>query len=110
MFRGRENQRSRAEHMWQGSGVILGIWLQLRKGYVAGCIDEAEKIAIRDGGEIDPEPVDLHPVRRRLFRIVVVGAHVERVAGYPNHPVGASLRDGHLFGRLRRIRTSANGV
>ena len=74
MFREREHERSRAEHMWQGSRVILRIWLQLRKGYVAGCIDEAEKIAIGDRGAVDPEPVDLHPVRRRLFRIVVVGS------------------------------------
>jgi len=110
MFREREHERSRAEHMWQGSRVILRIWLQLRKGYVAGCIDEAEKIAIGDRGAVDPEPVDLHPVRRRLFRIVVVGSHMERVAGNPNHPVGASLRDNRSFGRLRRIRTSANGV
>ena len=83
---------------------------QLREADVAGCIYKAEKLAVGYGGTVDPEPIDIDPMRRRLLRVVVVGAHMERTAGNPNHPLCACSRGSRMFGGLRRIRTFANGV
>ena len=34
---------------------------------------------------VDPEAVDYDAMSRRLFRVVAIGSHSKRAAGYPDH-------------------------
>src|SRR4029077_1361974 len=50
-----------------------------------GCLDEFTKLFIGDRVLIHPKAIDGHFMRRRFFRIVLVGSHEKRAAGNPDH-------------------------
>ena len=67
-----EHQRAGAQHVQQRTGIVLCVGLQLSEGNVAGRVDEFEKVAVRDGCLVNPEPVDRDLMRRRFLGIVPV--------------------------------------
>jgi hypothetical protein len=81
----RENQRAGLEHMRQCAGIILRIRQRLRERHMACCIDELAEIVIGDRPALDPEAPHGDTMGRRLFGIVLVGAHAERAARNPDH-------------------------
>ena len=79
--RRREHQRAGIEHVRQRAGIILRIGRNFRKGDVAGRLDEFLELPVCHRRAVDPEAVDGDAMGRRLFGIMLVGAHAERAAG-----------------------------
>jgi len=86
----------------QGAGIILSLERDLGEGDVSRLVNEAPELGVRDRRAIHPERVDRHPVGRRFFGIVAVGAHAEVATGEPDHARVAG--QGHRPDRrLRKI-------
>src|SRR5262245_59158874 len=80
-----ENDRSGYEHLRLCAGIILCFWRALSGCHVLGCLDELAKLFIGDRVPIHPKAIDGHLMRRRFFRIVLVGSHEKSAAGDPDH-------------------------
>src|SRR4029079_11214780 len=66
----------------------------LRLGGVVRLLDETREVGIRDGADVDPERVELHPPDRSLA-VIAVGPrahipHQELPAGHLHQPAGAA--------------------
>jgi hypothetical protein len=85
MTRRAEDGRSRLEHVRQGTRVVTGIGPRLRDRDVAGRLGETAELPVGDRHPVDPEPVDGHPMNRRLLRVVPVGPHAERASRDKDH-------------------------
>jgi hypothetical protein len=86
LLRRAEHERAGAQHVRQRARIVLPVGPDLGDGDVAGRLDELAELPVGDRRAIDPEAVDAHLMRRRLLRIVPVGAHAERAALDPHHP------------------------
>ena len=91
-----EHERAGHEVLRGCTRVVGGIERPLGHGDVPGGVDERRELFVRDGRRADREGVDLHEVRRRLLRVVVVGAHAERARGDRIIVSGSSVRDHRL--------------
>ena len=80
-----EHGGGRDEHVRPGARVVGRVGGPLGHGDVPSLVDEAGELGVGDGVPVDPEPIHRHLVSRRLLRVVMVGAHQERPAGYPDH-------------------------
>ena len=87
MHRRIEDERARLQHVRQRVWIILRFRRDLREGDVTRRFDEGAELGIRHRRAVDPEIIDRDAVRRRLLRIVPVGAHAKRAAGDVDHPV-----------------------
>ena len=92
----REHQRARHEVLRRCARVVGGVERPLGDGDVPGGGDERRELFVRDGRRADRERVDMHVVRRRLLRVVVVGAHAERARRDRIIASGSSVRDHRL--------------
>src|SRR5262245_18437507 len=80
-----EYQRAWNQHVRQSPGILPGIRNTLSDGYVARVISKPSELGIRDEMLVHPESAHSLFVDGRFLRIVMVGAHQERAAGYPRH-------------------------
>ena len=71
--------------MRQRAGIILRIGRNLRKGDVAGRLDEFFELPVRDRYAVDEERIDRHGMDRRLFGIMLVRPHPEGTTGNRDH-------------------------
>ena len=97
MRRRAEDDRRRHQHLGQRPWVVRGIGRALRDRHPTGHFDETPEVGVGHRVAVDPEAVDRHLVRGRLFGVVLVGAHQERAAWNPCHRMDA---DGNAM-RLR---------
>ena len=81
----REHQRARIDHVREHSGIILRIGRDLGDGDVAGSLHELPELPVRHGMAVHPEAIHGDAMRRGFFRIMLVRAHAESAAGYPDH-------------------------
>ncbi len=105
----REHQRAGIDHVRQGAGIVLWVGRHLGKGLVARGLDEGLELPVRHRCGVDPEAVHRHPMDRRFFRIMIVGAHAERAAGNPHH-VGSPAIFRWLIFRLGVGRQQRHGA
>ena len=98
----RENQRASLEHMRQRARIVLRIGRCLGERQVARCVDEFAKLTIGHRRPVDPKAAHRDAMSRRLFRIVLVGAHAEGAARNPGHVRMVGLM------RLGSVRCKAN--
>ena len=106
MLRRREDQRRGFEHVRQCAGIILRVGPLLGECHVSGFVDEFAELPVGNGSAIDSEAVHRNRMNRRLFRIMLVGSHAERAAGYPDHV----RRRGRLRPLYRRQASVAHGL
>src|SRR5262245_40241205 len=86
-----EHQRAGIDHVRQRAGILLRVGRNLRRGYVAGGLHEFLELPVRHRRAVDPETIDRHTVRWRLFGIVMVRSHAERAAGNEDHVAGCPV-------------------
>ena len=91
-LRPREDQRAGHEVLGRSAGERARVERALGDGDVARLVDERREQAVRDLERVDPEALDADAVRRRLLRIVRVGAHPVRRPVDPDHVL---RRGGH---------------
>ena len=107
MRRGDEHGRPGHQRFGAGARILRRVGLPLGHGDVSGAADERRELPVGHAVPVDPETVHHDLVRRRLLRIVLVGAHPEPPAGDPRHvgcgrPGRAGLAPrgrGHAAGR-----------
>jgi len=80
----REHQRAGIEHVRQRAGIIFRVRWNLGKRLVPGGADEFLELPVRGRRAFDPKIADGDAMDRRLFRIMLFGAHAERAAGNKN--------------------------
>jgi hypothetical protein len=85
VIRAAEHRRGRRQQLRPGPRVASRVGRALGHRDVPGGPDETAELGIGHRMRVDPEAVDRDRMRRRLLRVVVVGAHPERAARYPNH-------------------------
>ena len=78
---------TKLQHLRQGPRVVFGSRWTLRGGDVLCCLNKARKLLVRDLVLVDPETCDSCRVRRRLFRVVMIGSHLECATRNPDHVV-----------------------
>ena len=91
-LRPREDERAGHEVLGRSARERARIERALGDGDVARLVDEGREQAVRDLERVDPEALDADAVRRRLLRIVRVGAHPVRRPVDPDHVL---RRSGH---------------
>ena len=84
----REHQRARIDHVREHSRIILRIRRDLGDGDMLGRLDEFLELPVCHRMAVHPEAVDGDAMRRGFFRIMLVRAHAESTAGYPDHCLG----------------------
>ena len=94
----REHQRARVDHVREHSGIILRIRRDLGDGDVPGSLHELPELPVCHRMAVHPEAVHGDAMRRGFFRIMLVRAHTESTAGYPDHRLG--LRGGVINGSI----------
>jgi len=86
-----EHHRRRSEQLRFRARIIGGVGRALGERHVAGRLDEALELAIRDGVPVHPEAVHGYFVGGGLLRIVTVGPHEESPTRNPDHAFGWRL-------------------
>src|SRR5215831_5120656 len=80
-----ENHRSGYKQLWFCAGIILRLRRALGGCHVLGCLDKLAKLFVGHRVPIHPKALKGHLMRRRFFRIVLVGSHEKRAARDPDH-------------------------
>ena len=84
-FRLYKYDRPRIEQFWEGAGIGRSFRWGFRHCPVSGFRYEGIELCVGHRVRIHPESADSHDQGWSLFRIVTVGAHQRRTAGYADH-------------------------
>src|SRR5262249_596493 len=80
-----KDQRTSIEHVGERAGIVLWVGWNFGERPVAGGAHEFFELPVGYRGAVDPKAVDADTVDRRFLGIMLIRAHTERAAGYPNH-------------------------
>ncbi len=92
--RRREDSRGRRQHIGRGIRIVLWPRRSLGERYIARHLNETGEVFVRDGGGIDPEPIDPHAMGRSLLGIVMIGPHEKNspwIQIMPRFPLSSDL-------------------
>jgi hypothetical protein len=80
-----EHHGRRREHLGLRARIVVGVRGLFRERHIAGIVDEAAELLVRNRVLVHPERADRDAMRGRLFQIVLVRAHQEFAARDLHH-------------------------